>query len=360
MRSIASIYVLISYFIYGKRFQHCIDNNNEGYIEKRRLVIATCETGTHAVGWMKNDSLFAWNVTSSILRKQGVPMFNVCDGKSWEYKLLTKPLSYLAFTQSLMRSLSAADQQLMHVIFMDSDTYWSVVDVSEVWNRYDCARNGKDMVVSTETACWMGFYCTKQDIQYWYGNIQNTPSYSPFANSGIYMGKLELVYQMLEYIVANNQTYYTLDTFHKVMKFHDQHAVADYSIKINPSRIQLDYHQQFAATFAVRVSEGKAANKRATAVCKTSNNTLDYHCTDITAKLSNNRFRFYRIEDSTCRTYRHFSDSLPHMNEIEGFAAYPIAWHGNGAAKKAFLALSLAAYKCHMRKSRQATVYKGK
>lgn len=321
-------------------------------VEKRKLFIATCETGNslskHPINWMKNDSLALWNLTSIHLRvKNNITMINVCQNIEWKNKLLTKPLTFHAYVNNLILEQSrATSTDLIYVMLMDSDTYWAVNDVSDIWNRFDCAREDKEMLVSTEMSCWMGYYCTKDDTEKWYSNIHQARSFSPFANSGVYIGKATLVRDMLAYIVANNATYYTLDTFHKQMKFHDQHAVADYSIRIAPHLISLDYHQQFAATFTVRISEGEKANRKASAVCKTREGSLDYHCTDITIKL-HNKHQFYMVNSSDCTTYRD-NTKVPseYRYEIMTLAKYPIVWHGNGAAKKVFLQMGYKALKC--------------
>ncbi len=170
-------------------------------------------------------------------------MTNVCTGRNWgEHGYLTKPLIYLDYVRQLRRHSTAASP--IYVILMDSDTMWAVNDVSTIWNKFDCARGTKDVVLSTEMSCWVGRYCTKEDIARWYNKevIKGTPSYSPFANSGILMGGLPGIQRMLEYVVAHNKSYYI--TYTKKHKFDDQYAIADYAIKVAPAEVALDYHQQ--------------------------------------------------------------------------------------------------------------------
>ena len=154
--------------------------------EHRRLFVATCDTRS---GWKEFVALKVWNSTGTLLRTQGVQMSNVCTGKNWGmHGYLTKPLIYLDYVRR-MRQLSTPTAPI-YVILMDSDTMWSVNDVSTIWNKFDCARGTKDVVLSTEMSCWVGRYCTKEDLARWYNKevIKGTPSYSPFANSGIVMG----------------------------------------------------------------------------------------------------------------------------------------------------------------------------
>ena len=45
-----------------------------------------------------------------------------------------------------------------HAILMDSDTFWSPTTLSAIWNKYDCARNNKNILMSSEMSCWVGKY----------------------------------------------------------------------------------------------------------------------------------------------------------------------------------------------------------
>lgn len=69
---------------------------------------------------------------------------------------LTKPLIYLNYIKSLITQHSKDIDTIYHIILMDSDTFWSVNSIDKIWNAYDCARNNKNIVVSTEMSCWIG------------------------------------------------------------------------------------------------------------------------------------------------------------------------------------------------------------
>ena len=62
------------------------------------------------------------------------------------------------------------------------------------------------------------------------------------------MGEIGKLKAMLEYIIANNQSYYI--TYGK-RKFDDQYAMADYAINVAPFEVSLDYHQQLSASFTI-------------------------------------------------------------------------------------------------------------
>ena len=211
--------------------------------ETRKLFIATCDTRS---GWKEFQAMKLWNVTGEYLRKDGIHMKNVCKGENWgKYGFLTKPLIYLNYIKSLM---TLSDASLTHIVLMDSDTFWSVGSAKKVWNKYDCARGNKNVVISTEMSCWVGRYCQQADLDRWYSNLKLVPSYSPFVNSGVVMGQLSSVAKMLEYVITNNQSYYTTYVKHK---FDDQYAIADYGINIAPTEVALDYHQQISASASI-------------------------------------------------------------------------------------------------------------
>lgn len=199
-------------------------------------------------------------------------MENVCRGRNWgAHGYLTKPIIYLDFLKRLpkvpylTRLLYSKHKQLMkqipvkvsklgglvHVILMDSDTFWASASLGSIWNKYDCARGEKHVVLSTEMSCWVGRYCTTEDVKKWYSRPEITPSYSPFVNSGIVMGTVDKVSKMLEYVIANNKSYYI--TYIK-NKFDDQYAIADYAIRVAPEDVALDYHQQLLASFTMHAA----------------------------------------------------------------------------------------------------------
>ena len=173
-------------------------------------------------------------------------MKNVCKGENWgKYGFLTKPLIYLDYIKTL---LIKPDAHLMHIILMDSDTFWSAQSAKKVWNKYDCARHNKNVVISTEMSCWVGRYCQKADLDRWYPSLSAVPSYSPFVNSGVVMGQISSVAKMLEFVIFNNQSYFTTYVKHK---FDDQYAIADYGINVAPNEVALDYHQQISASASI-------------------------------------------------------------------------------------------------------------
>ena len=124
-----------------------------------------------------------------------LPMTNVCKAHAWG-GFLTKPLLYLEWLLTIPPQNDQGGDN--HVILMDSDTFWAANDLTSIWNKYDCARAGKDLLLSTEMSCWVGRYCTLEDMHRYYNHTPGTPSFSPFLNSGVVMGKVRNVRHMLE------------------------------------------------------------------------------------------------------------------------------------------------------------------
>ena len=176
-------------------------------------------------------------------KTQDVPVINVCRDKPWR-GFITKPVTYLNYIEEILGKTEKDKQSLVHVLLMDSDTLFGITDKETIWYKYDCVRNNKDIVVSTEMSCWIGRYCTDDDIAKWYNNIDKTPGFSPFLNSGAAMGSALSFEIMLKYIIQHNKTF-TVPKRNDptLMKFDDQYAFADYSLRIAPERVALDFHQ---------------------------------------------------------------------------------------------------------------------
>ena len=207
----------------------------------RELFVAMCDSRGGANGLISTKF---WNITGAALRANGLNMTNVCYGfKDYSrYGLLTKPLLFNSYIKEFL--LSRPKSELVHAIVMDSDTYWTVSDINDIWTVYDCVRGAKNIIVSSEPICWMGRYCNEDDIKKWFTNISYTPSYSTFVNSGVVMGRAVDLSEMFQYVISNNKSYYR-DTGWK-MKFDDQIGISDYSYAIAPEKVSIDYHQRLS------------------------------------------------------------------------------------------------------------------
>jgi hypothetical protein len=322
----------------------------------RQLRVITCETkGTRHLGWMKNDPLLVWNATGIPLRSQGLSMINVCEGLDWwenQNQLFTKPLAYHKYVKDLLKNEHKNKRNQLYVILMDSDTLWSVNDIDEIWRRFDCARGNKEVIVSTEMGCWMGFHCTKNDTDHWYSNVLNTPSSSPFLNSGVIMGKASILEEMLQYIIDNKNSYLTKDVFRHppVMRFHDQHAVADYALRIKPELFAPDYYQHFAGGLGIELPNGPSDSHVA---CKTLAGTIDYHCREVSVEFWKQYPNLYQLNETTCELTRplHHDDNHDGHAHLKSLYPHPAVWHGNGQSKDVYLSVGGEAYMCYLQKA---------
>ena len=247
--------------------------------------------------------------------------------------------------------ISGYNVDLLHIIIMDSDTFWSVNHVSSIWPLYDCIRGDKDIIVSTELGCWMGTHCNKNDTDKWYPShrIMNIPSFSVFVNSGVVMGKALALRDMLAYILRHNESYLTHNIKKKppVYQFHDQHAIADYAIRVNPDAVALDYYQQFVGSFGIEIAGG---DKISPVVCKGRDGNISYHCKESSMDFYNKFPSSVKIHNVTCAVSRKSRDKTPGHYALKGLSPSPLIWHGNGKAKKVFLSIGHSACICHIKR----------
>jgi hypothetical protein len=336
---ILTLLLYVSQLTQSVKYERCSPQPHE---EKRRLFVATCDTRT---GWKEFISLKTWNTTGFALREQGVTMSNICSGKNWgSHGYLTKPLIYLDYLNKLAK-LSTAEAPI-YVILMDSDTFWAVNDVATIWNKFDCARGKKEVVLATEMSCWVGRYCKAEDLSRWYNHTELTPSYSPFVNSGIVMGSIPKVKKMLDYVVVNNASYFI--TYTNKHKFDDQYAIADYAINIAPEDVALDYSQQMLASFSIHAPADPPDEPGWPFVCKNKSGKLDTSCPNWTTKLQ--RSGHFKLDMTTCTLERHYWENMPIKEELESLARDPIIWHGNGAGKRFYQQYGGDAFKCNLMK----------
>lgn len=299
--------------------------------EIRELFVATCDTRS---GWKEFQALKGWNVTGYDLNKrERLGMRNVCTGRNWQQMggFLTKPLLYLEYIKSLPKR--SPQQGGVYIILMDSDTFWATSSLTSIWNKFDCARGDKEMILSTEMSCWIGRYCTQEDLHRYYNHTPSTPSYSPFVNSGIVMGRTDVVQRMLEYVITNNKKYYI--TYYR-NKFDDQYAYADYALKVRPEEVTFDYHQQLLASFSMH-APGNPHEVGWPFVCKGSGNwssELCPSCPNWTPQLQR-KGHFY-VDDKDCLVKRRIWKDMPMEKEVRSLAADPAIWHGNGAGKRTY------------------------
>ena len=322
----------------GKVYEPCPMKTTK---EARELYVATCDTRS---GWKEFQALKTWNLTGYVLNKKGLAMKNVCTGRNWGQLggFLTKPLLYLEHIKSLPKK--SPQNGAVYVILMDSDTFWASSDVAAIWNKFDCARGDKEMILSTEMSCWIGRYCTQEDLHRYYNHTPSTPSYSPFVNSGIVMGRTDVVQRMLEYVIENNKKYYI--TYYR-NKFDDQYAYADYALKVRPEEVAFDYHQQLLASFSMH-APNDPHDEGWPFVCKGGNWTHELcpSCPNLTPKLQ--RQGHFYVDLADCHVKRKMWKDMPMEKEARTLAPDPVIWHGNGAGKRTYYDFGYKTSLCHL------------
>lgn len=334
----------------------CPDTGREG--DARVLHTAVCSTRTKGI-YMDG----AWNSTGNRLITSSPPgrvtMDNACAQTQWG-GFLTKPIKYREYVAKILAQYQAQglDPDASAVVMLtDSDTIWSVRDVGTVFRKYDCVRKGRSLVMATETSCWVGRYCLKEDIDMFYSKLQST-SFSSFMNSGLVIGAPTAVMSLLEDIIVNNATY-RVPKYMGTLKYDDQFAFAHYMRK-HPEAVALDYHQELFGAFSIAAVTPR--NHTVPFVCEVDEapgsgmgGAFHYNCDETTPRVI--KHGVYTFDENTCTIVRDASrmkditaTSLPidkAANKVVAtLASDPIIWHGNGAGKRISMQLSQRAVDC--------------
>lgn len=305
-------------------------------VGNRKLYIAACDSK-----WPV-EVTDIYNTTSQIMMRNArdagnLEIVNVCANLNWRsLGFLTKPLTYMSYAKKILDK-QALNMEDSLIIFSDSDTFWSVDSVEDIFRKYDCVRQNKDIVMATETSCWVGRYCTKEDMDTYYAH-KTAPGYSAFVNSGLVIGTPAALSTMFNDIVRNNGSAF-IPKWQGITKYDDQMAFVQYYHK-NQNAIALDYHQHL---FGSIVTSHKSARQHTIPfVCikqdaGPAEDEYDFNCDDMSSKAF--RMGVQKMDQATCKYVRH-PDAVkpdPAMYEVyRTLAANPVIWHGNGAGKKTF------------------------
>ena len=285
----------------------------------RILYILTCDTRSDGIPHQ-------WIFTMpTLLHDDSVRVVNMCTvTEEWRY-FLWKYNRLLKTLQDIVK-MHTGDMTRVHVIFTDADTFWSDPSIDMVWAKYDRARGSKHLVVSTEMNCWVGFTCNEAIMTKFYINLSTTPSHSPFLNSGFIMGSTSSVLTMATYLIKHSDTWQPFD---------DQHALVDYTFRLQPEAVALDYHQSLCGSFLVITDPQLAA-------AHTVNETF-YVCKGLDGKVKegcvewyydNNYDGYYHIDKATCTLQKRIQENMSVYSTLHTLAPDPLIWHGNGPTGK--------------------------
>lgn len=310
----------------------------------------------------KEKSLFQymtpWMLSTARLKSSPlVKMIHV--GSQWETrsasKFLAKPTKYLQTLRAAKKreiEEEKKDPKDVFVMLLDSDIFWSNPTVEEVFQKYECIREGRDLVVSTELNCWLGRFCNKKDVQQLYHTTPN--AYSVFVNSGAMMGTIESVEDLLVNITKSKEMYFIENSVGR-RKYDDQFAVSVYALE-RPSSVALDVHQRLFATYTMldhRTNASDKKNKNWPFVCRNSDKEdgeILMKCADRTTRSFKSGSIFF--DENTCAVRRS-------AKKAKGYSIFPVAdtlddnpvlWHGNGAGKRIFYKHSEKMKSCYLRK----------
>jgi hypothetical protein len=226
----------------------------------------------------KGKSLFEymtpWILSTSKLKESpSVHMIHV--GNKWDRKsdakFYAKPSNYLRYANAAIEAEKAAGRDVNNAygMLLDSDIFWSNPSVEELFQRYECSRDGRELVVSTELNCWLGRYCKLSDIEQLYATTPN--AYSVFVNSGAMIGTIQSIQLLLVNITESKDMYFIENGIGK-RKYDDQFAVSVYALE-RPSLVALDVHQHLFATYTMldhATNASDVKNKNWPFVCRDS------------------------------------------------------------------------------------------
>ena len=280
-----------------------------------------------------------WNISSFDMRQEGIVVKNICSkGVTWN-DFFTKLEEYLKYVKDQIHVHETDGRSnSIYAVLMDSDTLFSgAASVSKLWIPYDCITLMKpQIVVATETSCWIGRFCTPENITEYYPAFKTAPSYSPFINSGVIMGPMKQLATMLSYIIDNKSKYFMFAPHKNVWLHDDQFALTDYCLKVNPAVCAIDYHQQLSATYALtlRADHKQRVDEKWTFVCRMSNDELSYHCPDVTYSIVASGA--YSLSHDSCAISRQWNPELNsitrvrnrYRTELDTLAPMPPIYHG--------------------------------
>ena len=285
----------------------------------RILYILTCDTRSDGIPHQ-------WIFTMpTLLHDDSVRVVNMCMVTEewryflWKYNRLLKTLQDIT-------TMHTGDLTRVHVIFTDADTFWSDPTIDMVWAKYDRARGSRQLVVSSEMNCWVGFTCNEAMMTKFYNNLATTPSHSPFLNSGFIMGSASSVLTMATYLVKHSDTWQPFD---------DQHAVSDYALRLRPEEVVLDYHQSLCGSFLVITDPQLAATHTLNEtfyVCKGLDGKVKEGCVEW--YYDNNNDGYYHIDQETCTLQKRIKENMSVYSTLHTLAPDPLIWHGNGPTGK--------------------------
>jgi hypothetical protein len=281
-------------------------------------------------------------------------MINVCAGVRWG-GFLTKPLTYLEYARGIMQKTRTSNikEEDVSIMFVDSDTFWASHSVDTIFNKYDCIRKGKSLVMSSEISCWVGRYCTADDIELFYKN-SISPSYSSFINSGLVMGSPSALVHMFKEIVRKNASSFVMKGS-GTMKFDDQYAFVAYYADY-PSRVAIDHHQELFGSISIVVDLNRT---KFPFVCESQNNLArSFHmsCDDVTISKVVSGLVYYISKDQHCELRRE-TDPDPKLlkghsaekklrETLRTLAKDPVIWHGSGSGKRVMLSMDTKVIEC--------------
>lgn len=255
--------------------------------------------------------------------------------------------AYMDFLSSVNRErLQAATCDVLIILADGSDVIINNIHVLEVESRWKSFNN--DIVLSTEMSCWIGHFCTQDDVKTYYSSPADTDSPSIFINSGGMIGRLHALWKL--FCEASKALYkvnpLTDDQWALTALYvHNKNLATKHRLKI-----QLDHRQLLFGSFTYVHSFNESM------ICPPHQIRT---CYDIVAKRSlvmscclpdfheKAVAGMFEMDPKSCNVFRVTSSGQFYSEVHLLLVPLPVFWHGNGAGKFNFRKFRDPTLKCH-------------
>lgn len=321
---------------------------NHSSPDPRRFYLSTFKTGEDSFA----DKKFyfegqGFNNSDGILRHDGLQEIRIV-GKSlkfWKKKFFYHLLSSLEFVRDAIRREEAMgyDPKNAYSMHVDYDTVLTGMSMERLWEKFDCARKGKPILIAGETGCLAGLGCTKKQLKRYYDPLG--PYRSAFLNAGGIMGSLPALEKMFSDIVDNEKRYRAL-TWH-LKWFCDQNALAHWrSSKNNADMIEIDHTQEVFATIPFQTPNHNVKHRN-DGVCRNETGEIHHTCIIVVPPRA-----AFTVDPQTCYLHRNkliAAKEVPALSPmLDEVSPDPAVYHGMGGnpSKSLYKKLSDAIYMC--------------
>lgn len=312
--------------------------------DTRRFYLSTFKTGNDSF-LERKFQLEGQGFNSSDNRDVGLQGIGIAgkDLRFWKKRFFYHPYSSLQFVRNAIRQELALgyDPSNAYSMHLDYDTVLTGTSMQRLWEKFDCARNGKPILIAGETGCLAGLGCTEKQLKKYYDPIG--PYRAAFVNAGGIMGSLPALEIMFAHIVDNEKSYRKLTW--RLKWFCDQNALAHWRAN-NTHLIEIDHQQEVFATIPFQTPNHNLKRKN-DGVCRNETGEVHHTCVEIFPPK-----HAFEIDMNSCSVHRNNAAIIKanpiFSSYLDEFAPDPVCFHGLGGlpSKAIYKELSNLVYRC--------------